>query len=64
MNLIEKIRKEVIYESDVYRRTAPDHYDFWNEHIKYVYEKGVVLAKNTKLISKLWHLVPYCTIWH
>ena len=43
--LIEEIRKYIIEKSEVYRETSEDHYDFWNEHIRYVYEEAVSLAK-------------------
>ena len=43
--LIEEIRKYVIERSEAYRETSEDHYDFWNEHIRYVYEEAVSLAK-------------------
>lgn len=43
--LIEEIRKYVIEKSEAYRETSEDHYDFWNEHIRYVYEEAVSLAK-------------------
>ncbi len=55
MNLIEKIKEEVIYESDVYKSQVLDHYDFWNEHIKYVYAEGLILAEkygaNTEIVA-------------
>ena len=43
--LIEEIRKYVIERSEAYRETSEDHYDFWNEHIRYVYEEAVSLAE-------------------
>ena len=43
--LIEEIRKYVIERSEAYRETSEDHYDFWNEHIRYVYQEALSLAK-------------------
>ena len=42
VSLIEKEVKDKIYE---YKNTSDDNYDFWNEHIKYVYKESIVLAK-------------------
>ena len=42
INLIEKEVKEKINE---YKLSSEDHYDFWNEHIKFVYEESKKLAK-------------------
>jgi len=42
INLIEKEVRELIND---YKINSLDHYDFWNEHIKYVYEEAVNLAK-------------------
>lgn len=41
INVIEKKVKEAIQE---YKNNASDHYDFWEEHIKYVYMEAVDLA--------------------
>ena len=43
--LIEEIREYVLEKSEAYRETSEDHYDFWNEHIRYVYEEAVSLAE-------------------
>ena len=43
--LIEEVRKYVVERSEAYRETSEDHYDFWNEHIRYVYEEALSLAK-------------------
>lgn len=45
MNIINLIEKEVKELIDDYIITSADHYDFWNEHIKYVYEEAIKLAK-------------------
>lgn len=53
--LIQKIKEYVITKSNQYRETSQDHYDFWNEHIKYVYFEAVELAKiynaNIEIVS-------------
>ena len=43
--LIEEVRKYVVERSEAYRETSEDHYDFWNEHIRYVYKEALGLAK-------------------
>ena len=43
--MIEEIRQYVIDRSEAYRRGSEDHYDFWNEHIRYVYQEAVGLAQ-------------------
>jgi uncharacterized protein len=45
MEIIDLIEKEVKEKTDEYKLNSEDHYDFWNEHIKYVYEEGNKLAK-------------------
>ena len=45
MNIIELVEKYVKEKIEDYKNNSPDHYDYWNEHIKYVYEESVKLAK-------------------
>ena len=45
MNIIGEIEKYVKNQSEIYKENASDHYDYWNEHIKYVYEESKKLAK-------------------
>lgn len=45
MNYIELIEKEVKNKIEEYKITSEDHYDFWSEHIRYVYEESIRLAK-------------------
>ncbi len=45
MELVEKIKSEIINESEQYKRNSADHYDFWNEHIKHVYEESMMLSE-------------------
>lgn len=44
MDIIEEIEKYVRVCSEEYKNSSSDHYDFWNEHIKYVYSEAVSLA--------------------
>ena len=44
-NLIEQIQEYVISKSEEYKSNAVDKYDYWNEHIKYVYKEAIELAK-------------------
>lgn len=43
--LINNIKKYVIEKSEEYKVNSSDHYDFWNEHIKYVYYEAIGQAK-------------------
>ncbi len=45
MNIVEIIKEEIIKLSEEYKNNSLDKFDFWNEHIKYVYEEGIKLAK-------------------
>ena len=45
MNIVKQIEKEVRKSIDEYKANSEDHYDFWNEHIKFVYEESNALAK-------------------
>ena len=45
MDIINLIEREVKDKIDEYKNTSEDNYDFWNEHIKYVYKESIVLAK-------------------
>lgn len=42
--IVENIKKYVQNQCEEYKNNASDHYDFWNEHIKYVYEESIKLA--------------------
>ena len=44
-NIIEIIENEVKEKIKEYKLKAEDNYDFWNEHIKYVYVESQKLAK-------------------
>lgn len=45
MNYIKLIEKEVKEMIEEYKLNAEDHYDFWNEHVKYVYEESIRLSQ-------------------
>ena len=44
MSIIVKIEKYIKEQIERYKNDSEDHYDFWNEHIKYVYEESIKLA--------------------
>lgn len=43
--LINNIKKYVIEKCEEYKVNSSDNYDFWNEHIKYVYYEAIGQAK-------------------
>ncbi len=43
-NIVNLIEQEVKALIKNYKDNADDHYDFWNEHIKYVYKESQKLA--------------------
>lgn len=45
MNIVDLVEKYIRERIEEYKNTSEDHYDFWNEHIKYVYEESIKLAK-------------------
>ena len=55
MNIIESVEKYVKDKIKEYKLTSEDDYDFWNEHIKYVYHESIYLAKkynaNIEIVS-------------
>ena len=44
VNTVEDIRNEVLNEIEKYKKESEDHYDFWNEHVKYVVSEALSLA--------------------
>ena len=44
MDIISIVEKYVKEKCEKYKNSAEDHYDFWNEHIKYVYSESTKLA--------------------
>lgn len=45
MSIIELVKEYVLGQIKEYKEHSDDNYDFWNEHIKYVYEEALKLAK-------------------
>jgi len=45
MNIIDEVKEYVMKRIEEYKINSDDHYDFWNEHIKYVYEESKKLAE-------------------
>ena len=45
MNIVENIKRDIIDLSEEYKNNSIDNYNFWNEHIKYVYEEAINLAR-------------------
>ncbi len=45
MNIIEESKRIIKEASEKYKQEAEDSYDYWNEHIKYVYEEAIKLAE-------------------
>lgn len=53
--LVNKVKEYVMNKCDEYKKSSNDHYDFWNEHVKYVYLESISLAKlygaNIEIVS-------------
>ena len=45
MSIIDEVKKYLFKKIEEYKNSSADNYDFWNEHIKYVYEESIELAK-------------------
>ena len=43
--MIEQVKEYVLHRIKEYKESANDHYDFWEEHVKYVYKESIELAK-------------------
>lgn len=43
--MINKIKQEILRDIEIYKDNSEDNYDFWSEHIKFVYEKSINLAQ-------------------
>lgn len=48
MDIIKNIKNLIIKYCEEYKENAQDNYDFWNEHIKFVYQESIELAKKYK----------------
>ncbi len=46
MSIVDKVKEYVLKQIEDYKINSKDNYDFWNEHVKYVYEESINLAKN------------------
>ena len=46
MNIINEVEKYVKEQIKIYKESSLDHYDYWNEHIKYVYNESLKLAED------------------
>ena len=44
-DIINKVKEEVLKNILKYKEESEDNYDYWEEHIKYVYEESIKLAK-------------------
>lgn len=42
--LVDSIEKYVKKQIEEYKESSLDHYDFWEEHVKYVYDESMLLA--------------------
>ena len=55
MDIIKSVKEYVIKQSDEYKMSSSGHYDFWNEHVKYVLDESVKLANeygaNIEIVS-------------
>ena len=45
MDIVKKIENDIKKYIKEYKNNSEDHYDFWNEHIKYVYDESIILAR-------------------
>lgn len=43
--MVDEIKQEILHAIEIYKNNSEDHYDFWNEHIKYVYKEALSLAE-------------------
>lgn len=43
-NIIKRVEEIVKRDSLAYQEKAADHYDFWGEHVQYVYREAINLA--------------------
>ena len=44
MDYVKEVENYVKKQIEDYKNNSSDHYDFWNEHIKYVYKESISLA--------------------
>ena len=41
MDIVNLIKEDIIKYCEEYKALADDNYDFWNQHIKYVYNEAI-----------------------
>lgn len=44
MDIIDLVKRDIINYCKEYKNNSRDNYDFWNQHIKYVYNEAIELA--------------------
>ena len=44
MSIVDRVKEYLLQQIKEYKKNSNDNYDFWNEHIKYVYEESKNLA--------------------
>lgn len=44
-DIINKVKEEVLKDILKFKEESDDNYDYWEEHIKFVYEESIKLAK-------------------
>ena len=54
--MINEIKHEILKDIEIYKNNSDDHYDFWNEHIKYVCKEAISLAELYKADRKIVEL--------
>ena len=45
MSIVDEVKKYVQKQIEDYKNNSEDHYDFWNEHIKYVNMKKMKITQ-------------------
>ena len=45
MDIIQTVKNYVLSVNKEYADTAPDHYDYWEQHIQFVVKESLVLAE-------------------
>ena len=45
MDIIQTVKEYVLSENKNYADNAPDHYDFWEQHIQFVVKEALILAE-------------------
>lgn len=44
MDIIAKVKEYVFEKNKQYSDSAPDHYDFWEQHVQFVVKESMILA--------------------